>query len=89
MKATIIIQGVVQGVGYRFFAVDQAKQYNIRGYAKNLPNGDVEVVAEGDEGMIKDYIEQLKVGPVSAHVTGVNVEWIESEFGFKNFDIRY
>jgi len=89
MKATIIVQGMVQGVGYRFFAVDQAKQYKIRGYAKNLPNGDVEVVAEGDEGLIKDYIEQLKVGPVSAHVTAVDVEWSDTEFGFNNFDIRY
>lgn len=83
------MRGVVQGVGYRFFAVEQAKQHNILGYAKNLPNGDVEIVAEGDEGMIKDFIKQLTIGPVSAHVTKVSVEWNDSEYRFDNFDIRY
>jgi len=89
MRATIIVQGLVQGVGYRFFAVEQARHFSIRGYAKNLPNGDVEIVAEGDEGAIKGFIEQVRVGPASAHVSAVDVQWKDSEFGFTDFDIRY
>jgi acylphosphatase len=89
MRATIIVRGLVQGVGYRFFTVDQAKTFNVRGFAKNLPDGNVEIVAEGDEGAIKGFIEQLKIGPRSAHVKAVDVEWIDSEFGFTEFDIRY
>ena len=89
MKALIIVQGLVQGVGYRFFTVEMAKQYNIKGYARNLPDGNVEVVAEGDEGMINDFIKRLKVGPASARVTGVDIKWDEADFGFENFDIRF
>lgn len=89
MRANIIIQGLVHGVGYRFFAVEQAKNFNVRGYAKNLPNGNVEIVAEGDEGAIKGFIEQLRIGPSSAHVSAVDIEWTDSEFGFTGFDIRY
>jgi acylphosphatase len=89
MRATIIVKGVIQGVGYRFFTVERANRFNIRGYVKNLANSNVEVVAEGDEGAIKGFVEELRIGPTSAHVTGVEVEWSDSEFGFSNFDIRY
>ncbi|HEC79493.1 MAG TPA: acylphosphatase [candidate division WOR-3 bacterium] len=89
MKALIIIQGLVQGVGYRFFTVEQAKRFNIRGYVKNLPDGSVEVIAEGEEKNINDFIEQLKIGPASAQVTDVEVKWEDVEFGFSDFDIRY
>lgn len=89
MRATIIVQGLVQGVGYRFFAVEYARRFNIRGYAKNLSNGNVEIVAEGDESAIKGFVEQLKIGPPSSHVSAVDVTWNDSEFGFSDFDIRY
>lgn len=89
MRALIIVQGLVQGVGYRFFAVEQAKRFMIRGYTKNLPNGNVEIVAEGDEHAINGFIEQLRIGPAAAHVSAVDVEWKDSELGFSDFDIRY
>ena len=85
----IIVQGLVQGVGYRFFTVEIAEQYNIKGYARNLPDGNVEVVAEGDEGMLNDFIKRLKIGPPSARVTGVDIKWDDADSGFENFDIRY
>ena len=89
MKAQIIVQGIVQGVSYRFFTVDMAKQYNIRGYCRNLSDGNVEVIAEGDEGMVNEFIKQLKIGPPAAHVTGIDVKWDNSDSGFDDFDIRY
>jgi acylphosphatase len=89
MKAVITIQGVVQGVGYRFFAVRQAQQHGINGYVCNLPNGCVQVVAEGTKGMLSDFIRQLKVGPVSAHVTGTEVQWDEQEEGFTEFEVKF
>jgi acylphosphatase len=89
MKAQIIVQGIVQGVSYRFFAVKMAKQHNIKGYARNLPDGNVEVIAEGDEGMVNEFIKQLKIGPPAAHVTGIDVKWDNTDSGFDNFGIRY
>lgn len=79
----------MQGVGYRFFAINQARLYNIKGYTRNLSNGCVEVVAEGDQGMMHDFIEQLRIGPSSAHVSGIDVKWSEKEEGFENFDVKF
>lgn len=89
MKADITVQGVVQGVGYRFFVMNQAQLYDIRGYVRNMPDGTVEVVAEGEKGIINDFIDRLRIGPVSAHVTGVKVEWSEDEQGYTEFRLQY
>ncbi len=89
MKAVIYVQGLVQGVGYRFFVVEQARQYNIKGYVKNLPSGNVEVVAEGERGMLNDFVKKLKIGPYSARVTSMDVKWHEEEYEFSDFDIRF
>jgi acylphosphatase len=89
MNAHIIVDGVVQGVGYRFFVIEQARHYRIKGYVKNVPNGTVEVVAEGDKGVLNDFIKQLQIGPASAHVTDINVKWHDEEHGFTNFDVRF
>lgn len=87
--AHIIVQGLVQGVGYRFFVIRKAQEYGIRGYVRNLPDRNVEVVAQGEKGLVQDFIEQLKIGPVSAHVTGVDVEWSEHEPEFIDFDVKF
>ena len=89
MRATIIIQGVVQGVGFRFFVIEKARENNVTGYVQNLPDGTVKVIAEGDKGLLQDFIGMLKVGPVSAHVTGLEVAWDNGESQFSTFDIRY
>jgi acylphosphatase len=89
VKAEIIVQGVVQGVGYRFFVLDQARLYNIKGYVRNLPDGTVEVVAEGEEGLVTDFIDRLRIGPLSAHVTGVDVKSHEADAGFTEFRLRH
>ncbi|MBE0432701.1 acylphosphatase [candidate division WOR-3 bacterium] len=88
MRAEIIVQGVVQGVGYRFFVLSEAKYFDVRGYVRNMPNGTVEVVAEGTKSIIEDFIARLRIGPVSAHVTGVNVKWSEKETGYKDFRLQ-
>ena len=89
MKAEVIIQGVVQGVGYRFFVLNQARLYDVKGYVKNMPDGTVQVVAEGDKGIVKDFVERLRIGPLSAHVTGVDVKWQEKDSGFTEFRLQY
>ncbi|UCF71447.1 MAG: acylphosphatase [candidate division WOR-3 bacterium] len=89
MKANITVQGVVQGVGYRFFVLNQARLYDIKGYVRNMPDGTVEVVAEGDKGIVKDFINRLRIGPLSAHVTGMKVKWSEEEKGYTEFRLQY
>jgi acylphosphatase len=89
MRVQVLIQGIVQGVGYRFFVIEQAKQYKIRGYVQNIPDGRVKVVAEGDKGMINDFIECLKIGPISARVTSIDIKSCEEDEGFTKFDVRF
>ncbi len=89
MHAEIIVQGVVQGVGYRYFAMHKAKEYGITGYVQNLPDGNVLVVAEGEKGILNDFIKELKIGPASAHVTKIDIEFSENMTGYKNFSVKF
>jgi acylphosphatase len=89
MRAEVTVQGVVQGVGYRFFVLNQARLFGIKGYVRNMPNGTVEVVAEGEKGIVGDFIERLRIGPLSAHVTGIDVKWHKQDSGFTEFRLQY
>jgi acylphosphatase len=89
MKAVITVQGVVQGVGYRFFVLNQAHLYDVKGYVRNMPDGTVQVIAEGEKGIVKEFVERLRIGPLSAHVTGIDVKWDEKDAGFTEFRLQY
>lgn len=88
-RAHIIISGLVQGVGYRYFVYRKAKDNNLKGYVRNLYSDDVEVVVEGDKGIILDFIGELKIGPGSAHITEVKIEWEEGQSEYEDFQIRF
>ena len=66
-----IVSGLVQGVGYRFFAERVANQLGICGYAKNLWDDNVEVYAIGDEASLEEFKRHLAEGPRSASVTAI------------------
>jgi acylphosphatase len=84
----IVVSGKVQGVGYRFSTVRQARELGINGWVRNLPNGSVEAVLEGDRRSIERMIEWCRRGSTAAIVRDVFVESIEAE-EFSNFEIRY
>jgi len=88
-RATIIVKGRVQGIGYRAFARAKAIPLLIRGYAKNLPDGTVEVVAEGSKPNIEKFISELQKGPALALVEDLNIKWEEYKGEFTDFEIRY
>jgi acylphosphatase len=69
------VEGLVQGVGYRWYAARRAEALGLKGFVKNLYDGTVEVEAEGDRSMLEELIQQLKVGPRSARVTNLKIEW--------------
>lgn len=87
VNAHIVVKGFVQGVGFRFFVYHEAMQLGLHGYVKNLYNGDVEVVAEGDRSVIEEFIKVLRVGPRSAHVRDVSVQWAEYKKRHKGFHV--
>lgn len=66
-----IITGMVQGVGYRFFAMRAAARHQVLGTVRNLPDGRVEVIAEGDRDAMDEFKNDLATGPTMAVVTDV------------------
>jgi len=88
-RLRIHVSGIVQGVGYRYFAMRKAQELGIKGYVMNLNDGRVLVVAEGDEDALDKFISSLREGPKFAKVNGMEIEEDVSNERFKRFEIRY
>ena len=73
MARRAVVHGVVQGVGFRYFAHRAARELGIRGWVRNRPDGSVETVAEGDEGAVAEYLARLERGPAGARVERIEV----------------
>src|ERR1700745_987591 len=85
----LLVRGTVQGVGYRWFVLREAQRLGVLGWVSNLPDGSVEVVAEGSEGALARLEQALTRGPSTAHVTAVGKKTVPHELGDLNsFDVR-
>lgn len=87
--AHIIVSGLVQGVGFRWFVEREAKKLSLVGYVRNLYNGDVEVEVEGERGLIEELIEKLNVGNRLSRVTDLKVTWLEYQTKYSSFIITF
>ena len=87
-RAHIFISGFVQGVGFRFFTILHARKLGAFGFVKNLRDGGVEVVAEGESEDVKALIRDLRRGPSGANVTGIDVSWEKYEGEFSDFAVE-
>ena len=87
-RMTAQVVGDVQGVGYRAFARCSAQTLGLRGYARNLPSGAVEVVAEGSRALLDQLVTALRRGPSFARVNDVRISWSEATGEFSVFAIR-
>ncbi len=87
-RVHLVIQGRVQGVGFRYFALRRAEVLNLHGWVRNLPGGDVELEAEGERGALLQLVDAMREGPASAHVTGVHETWSESPPRYQRFAAR-
>lgn len=83
----LVVHGNVQGVSFRAFAKENADMLNIRGYVKNLKDGTVKIVVEGDDQKLQEFVEKIKAGPPEAKVD--NVEIIERNYiqNFHGFEV--
>jgi acylphosphatase len=83
-----LISGRVQGVGFRFFAEAQASVEGVHGYVRNLPDGRVEVLVEGDDESVERVERALRRGPGGARVESVEVERVPPSGRATGFSIR-
>lgn len=89
LEIQCLINGKVQGVAYRAYVQDSALALKLSGYARNLPDGTVEVVAQGDGSTLKEFVEYLHEGSLLAVVEGVAVEWRTSRKELDDFSIKH
>ena len=82
-----ILRGRVQGVGFRYFTYRTAGKHDIKGWVKNLPSGDVEMYATGDDDAIARFMEEVGRGPSLAIVEHVEVRDVEPE-SYSGFSIE-
>ena len=83
------VSGAVQGVGYRHFALSTALKLGISGWVRNLPDGSVQVVAEGPREALEVWLNDLRKGPYSGRVDDVRFSWFPSRGEFDRFEVRF
>lgn len=91
MKRIVVkAQGRVQGVGYRYYVADYAEQTDVTGFVRNMPDGSVQVIAEGSEDSLLQLIRYLYgAGHPEISVSHLGVEWSAPTGEFSGFSIRH
>jgi acylphosphatase len=87
LEATVY--GLVQGVGYRWYARQMARRLNLSGYVRNRYDRTVEVVAEGQEHTLREFLSHLETGPSAAVVERVDATWSSANSAFYGFEVRF
>ncbi|MEM5879040.1 MAG: acylphosphatase [Candidatus Aenigmatarchaeota archaeon] len=88
-RAHVIISGIVQGVNFRYYTKLKAKENKVTGWIRNLVDGRVEAVFEGEKSSVESMIEFCKRGPPNAYVSNVEVKWEDFRGESEIFEIRY
>lgn len=89
MEYHIVVSGRVQGVGFRYYTVRVADCYGITGWVRNNYDGTVEILAQGPENMMKDFILKIKNGPITSEVTSINIDKRSIVRKYTSFEIKF
>lgn len=85
----VIVKGTVQGVGFRFYTRRLAAGLGLRGWVKNLDNGDVEIEAEGERQTLEELISSLRAGDMAGYIDDLQVDWPPYRNKYKEFSIDF
>jgi len=88
IRAHITVEGRVQGVGFRANTNRMANQLGLKGWVRNLRDGKVEIIAEGEPELVDRLIQWCHRGPTSAYVSKVSVEKTDALGEFRGFSIK-
>jgi len=87
-EARVVVSGRVQGVFFRASTRDVAVRYGIRGFVRNLPDGRVEAVLQGDRGAVEKVVAFMREGPPGAYVEETDIEWRTPSETWDGFFVR-
>lgn len=85
----VILRGLVQGVGFRFYALELARRSALTGWVRNNRDGSVEAVAEGTRQSLQHWLAALRQGPRGARVTEVETDWGSASGEYSGFTVRH
>lgn len=88
-RVHIVVNGIVQGVGFRYFTHRLGNSLGLGGWVMNLPDGRVETVAEGNTYSVGQFIQGIEKGPMSSRVDDMELEWEEYTGQFHGFAVRF
>jgi acylphosphatase len=86
-RAHLIVRGRVQGVGFRWFVIREARALGVQGWVRNGDDGSVEAEGEGTRAELERWIEAVRRGPPASRVTGVETRWTEGEPRHRGFEV--
>jgi len=84
-----VVSGQVQNVAYRAYVQDSAGELELFGWVRNLPDGSVEILAQGMPDVLKDFVEYIYEGSLRAKVDSVAVDWRTAKILLEDFSIRH
>jgi len=84
----ILVYGRVQGVGFRYFVQRSASNLGLTGSVRNLPDSTVEILVEGEEDLIDQFLEEVRSGPRMARVNRLEIEDVPPGAAYKSFHIE-
>ena len=88
-RVKLVLHGTVQGVFYREHAMSSARKLGIKGYVKNLPDGTVEVIGEGDDRKIAEFVRMCKKGSFKSIITKVDEAYETPAGEYETFLIEF
>lgn len=88
-RAHVLVSGRVQGVFFRSYTREKAKELGLKGWVRNLKDGRVEALFEGEKEKVEEAVDWCRRGPPHARVAGLEVEWGEYKGEFNGFEVKY
>ncbi len=87
--ARVLIGGLVQGVGFRYFTTSHAANYDVCGYVRNLDTGGVEIEVEGTREEIGKFLSEIRRGPRHGSIVDFQIEWKPHKKQYDHFFVKY
>jgi acylphosphatase len=84
----VIYSGRVQGVGFRYTAQQTARPFALTGWVRNRRDGSVELVAEGEEQTLLDFLAAMQSSPLGGHISDATISWREATEAFQDFTVQ-